>query len=114
MFDGLCDRSRCTCGAVDAPLVRMSAVIPHPAVAPPATGAVWRQYDRSRDPALRDRLVFTLAPLVRHAGASTDTEASAGLVALGEAIDDYVPDRDGGLELFAWTRIRGALSSVAP
>ena len=89
----------------------MSVLTPHPTIAAPSASAVWQELRRSGDPRLRDRLVFTLAPLVRHAGADTPEQASAGLAALFGAVDAYDPARDGTLEQHAWTHVRAALTS---
>jgi DNA-directed RNA polymerase specialized sigma subunit len=70
---------------------------------------VWQEYRRTGDVGLRDRLVFTLAPLVRHAGARSAADAQAGLFALLAAVDAFDPARDGALERFAWTSVRAAL-----
>src|SRR3712207_7859783 len=42
----------------------------------------WQQYRRTGDISLRDRLVFTLAPLVKHAGGVSPEQAQVGLSAL--------------------------------
>jgi RNA polymerase sigma factor FliA len=91
----------------------MTVLTPHPTLpaAPPAV--LWREYRRTGDVRLRDRLVFTLTPLVRHAGATGPHDAEAGIEALLEAIEAFVPDRDGGLERYAWSRVRAALASRA-
>jgi DNA-directed RNA polymerase specialized sigma subunit len=85
--------------------------VPLPNMAPPSLVTVWRDYARTGDVRLRDRLAFTLAPLVRHAGARTQEEASAGLSALLAAIDSFAPERHGALELYAWARVRAVLGS---
>ena len=88
----------------------MTVLTPHHPVAAPSAGTVWQEYRRTGDRRLRDRLVFTLAPLVRHAGADTPEQASAGLAALFCAVDAYDPARDGTLEQHAWTQVRAALA----
>ena len=90
--------------------VSAMAVVTHPAVAAASATAVWQQYRRTGDPRLRDRIVFTLTPLVRHAGARTDEQAALGLRVLAAVVEVYAPQRDGGLELFAWTQVRAALA----
>ena len=80
---------------------------------PPTPATLWREYRRSGDARVRDRLVFTLAPLVRHAGADDDAAAAAGLRALVDAVEAFAPERDGTLEQFAWTRIRASLDQLA-
>jgi DNA-directed RNA polymerase specialized sigma subunit len=91
----------------------MSVLTPHPPTLPAAPAELWNAYRSTGDVRLRDRLVFTLAPLVRHAGASGPGDAEAGLEALMAAIEAFVPDRDGGLERYAWSRVRAALASRA-
>jgi len=81
--------------------------------------ALWRQYNRSGDERLRDRLVLTYAPLVKFivyrkigelpASCDVDDLVSAGLEALIKAIDRYDPEKGASLEQFAWTRIHGAV-----
>jgi RNA polymerase sigma factor for flagellar operon FliA len=81
--------------------------------------ALWRQYNRSGDERLRDRLVLTYAPLVKFivyrkigelpASCDVDDLVSAGLEALIKAIDRYDPVKGATLEQFAWTRIHGAV-----
>jgi RNA polymerase sigma factor for flagellar operon FliA len=80
---------------------------------------VWEQYHASGDPMLRDRLVLSLAPMVkyivyrkvREIPARCDAEdfISCGLEALMRSIDRYDPARGATLEQFAWTRIHGAV-----
>jgi DNA-directed RNA polymerase specialized sigma subunit len=89
----------------------MSVVSLHPTPLTGAPASLWQAYQRTEDPRMRDRLVFTLAPLVRHAGAETGDAAARGLQALVDAVDAYEPERDGPLEPFAWARVRAALAS---
>jgi DNA-directed RNA polymerase specialized sigma subunit len=89
----------------------MTVLTPYKASAPPAPLALWEAYRASGERRLRDRLVFTLAPMVRHAGAVDDREAEAGLRALMDAVDGYDAERDGALEPYAWSRVRAALAS---
>ena len=80
---------------------------------------IWRQYKTSGDVRVRDRLVPSLAPLVkyivyrkiREIPARCDVEdfISCGLEALIRSIDRYDPERGATLEQFAWTRIHGAV-----
>jgi DNA-directed RNA polymerase specialized sigma subunit len=81
-------------------------------IAAPSPAVVWQQYRRTGDSRARDRLLFTLAPLVRHAGAVSHDQASAGLTALLSAVEIYSPDRDGPIEGFAWARVQAALASL--
>jgi RNA polymerase sigma factor for flagellar operon FliA len=81
--------------------------------------ALWREYQRSGDPRLRDRLVLTYAPLVKFivyrkigelpASCEVDDLVSAGLEALIKSLDRYDPAKGATLEQFAWTRIHGAV-----
>ena len=83
------------------------------------TTDLWRSYRRSRDQALRDRLILTYAPLVKYVAgrlgsglpAHVDDEdlVSYGLLGLISAIERYEPDRDVKFETYAIARIRGAI-----
>jgi RNA polymerase sigma factor for flagellar operon FliA len=80
---------------------------------------LWRGYQRTGDPALRDRLVLTFAPMVKYivyrkvrempARCEVEDFISCGLEALIRSIDRYDPDKGATLEQFAWTRIHGAV-----
>ena len=80
---------------------------------------LWRDYQRTRDSKLRDRLVLTFAPMVKYivyrkirempARCEVDDFISCGLEALIRSIDRYDPDKGATLEQFAWTRIHGAV-----
>jgi RNA polymerase sigma factor FliA len=81
--------------------------------------ALWREYRAKGDPALRDRLIVTYAPLVKYVAgrlgsglpAHVDDEdlVSYGLLGLIGAIERYEPDRDVKFETYAIARIRGAI-----
>ncbi|MBA2637529.1 MAG: FliA/WhiG family RNA polymerase sigma factor [Solirubrobacterales bacterium] len=81
--------------------------------------ALWRQYQRTGDAALRDRLVLTFAPLVKYivyrkvrempARCEVEDFISCGLEALIRSIDRYDPSKGATLEQYAWTRIHGAV-----
>lgn len=81
--------------------------------------ATWRQYKRTGDRELRDRLIFTFMPMVRYivyrkvreVPAQCDVQdfLSCGLEALIRSIERYDPDKGATLEQFAWTRIHGAV-----
>ncbi len=81
--------------------------------------ALWREYHRSGDGRLRDRLVLTYAPLVKFivyrkigelpASCEVDDLVSAGLEALIKSLDRYDPAKGATLEQFVWTRIHGAV-----
>jgi RNA polymerase sigma factor for flagellar operon FliA len=80
---------------------------------------LWRQYDRSNDPKLRDRLILSLAPMVKFIvyrkvremppEAEAEDFISCGLEALIQSIDRYDPSKGASLEQYAWTRIHGAV-----
>jgi RNA polymerase sigma factor for flagellar operon FliA len=80
---------------------------------------LWRNYQETGDPRLRDRLVFSLAPIVKSivyrkvreipAYREIDDYISCGLEALIRSIDRYDPEKGATLEQFAWTRIHGAV-----
>lgn len=81
--------------------------------------ALWRKWKDGRDSSSRDRLVLAYAPMVRYiasrkarelpAHCDVDDLASAGLVALLEAVDRFDPARGASFEQYAWTRVAGAL-----
>ncbi|HME03748.1 MAG TPA: FliA/WhiG family RNA polymerase sigma factor [Solirubrobacteraceae bacterium] len=85
----------------------------------PEVTAVWREYRRTGDLRLRDRLIFTFAPMVRHIvyrkvreippHCEVDDFLSCGMEALIRSIERYDPDKGATLEQFAWTRIHGAV-----
>ncbi len=84
-----------------------------------ATLRLWNEYKRTGNPATRDRLVLTFAPLVkyivyrkvREMPARCDVEdfISVGLEALMRSIDRFDPTKGATLEQYAWTRIHGAV-----
>jgi RNA polymerase sigma factor FliA len=81
--------------------------------------ALWRDYQRSGELQVRDRLIFMFMPMVRYivyrkvreVPAQCDVEdfLSCGLEALIRSIERYDPDKGATLEQFAWTRIHGAV-----
>lgn len=81
--------------------------------------ALWREYRAKADPAIRDRLIVTYAPLVKYVAgrlgsglpAHVDDEdlVSYGLLGLIGAIERYDPERDVKFETYAIARIRGAI-----
>lgn len=81
---------------------------------------LWRQYrDRPDDRRLRDRLILSLAPMVkfivyrkvRNVPAHVEIEdyLSVGLEALILSLERYDPSKGATLEQFAWTRVHGAV-----
>ncbi|MBJ7519900.1 MAG: FliA/WhiG family RNA polymerase sigma factor [Solirubrobacteraceae bacterium] len=88
-------------------------------MSPEETLALWKQYQETKDQALRDRLVLTFAPLVKYivykkvrempARCEVEDFISCGLEALIRSIDRYDPEKGATLEQYAWTRIHGAV-----
>src|SRR5688500_1224095 len=80
---------------------------------------MWKRYRDTNDPALRDRLILTFAPLVKFivyrkvrempARCEVEDFISCGLEALIQSIDRYDPSKGATLEQYAWTRIHGAV-----
>jgi RNA polymerase sigma factor for flagellar operon FliA len=80
---------------------------------------LWKQYRLRGDAKVRDRLILTLAPLVkfivyrkvREVPAQVEAEdfISVGLEALIQSIDRYDPTKGATLEQYAWTRVHGAV-----
>ena len=81
--------------------------------------SLWVEYRRTKDKAVRDRLILTYAPLVKYVAgrigsglpAHVDDEdlISYGLLGLIGAIERYDPGRDVKFETYAIGRIRGAI-----
>jgi RNA polymerase sigma factor for flagellar operon FliA len=80
---------------------------------------LWKEYARTGDLKVRNRLVMTFAPLVKYivfkkvrelpARCEVDDFIACGLEALIASIDRYDPAKGATLEQFAWTRIHGAV-----
>ena len=83
------------------------------------THALWLEYRRSGDQALRDRLILTYAPLVKYVAGRLGSGLPAhidegdlvsyGLLGLIGAIERYDTTRDVKFETYAVARIRGAI-----
>jgi RNA polymerase sigma factor for flagellar operon FliA len=83
------------------------------------TLALWHEYRRTSDRAVRDRLVLTFAPLVKYivykkareipARCEVDDFISCGLEALIQSIDRFDPAKGASLQQYVWTRIHGAV-----
>src|ERR671919_508186 len=83
------------------------------------TLALWQQFKRTGDRALRDRLILTYAPLVKYvagrlgSGLPAHVEegdlVSYGLLGLIGAIERFDPDRDIKFETYAIARIKGSI-----
>jgi RNA polymerase sigma factor for flagellar operon FliA len=81
--------------------------------------AIWEEYQRTRDISLRNRLVLTYVPLVKHvvykklrelpASCEAEDLISCGIESLMAALDLYDPAKGAGLEPYLWTRIHGAV-----
>ena len=88
-------------------------------ISPDEALALWLDYRKTGDQALRDRLIMTYAPLVKYivykkirelpARCEVEDFISCGLEALINSIDRYDPEKGATLEQFAWTRIHGAV-----
>jgi RNA polymerase sigma factor for flagellar operon FliA len=84
-----------------------------------AAEALWRAWTRDGDAAARDRLVLAYTPLVRYLAGrklrelpghcDVDDLASAGLVALLEAVDRFDPGHGASFEHYVWMRVQGAI-----
>jgi RNA polymerase sigma factor for flagellar operon FliA len=80
---------------------------------------VWSRYRATGERELRDRIVLSYLPLVRHiayrkvrelpAWCEVDDLISSGIEGLIGAIDRYDPSKGATLEQFVWTRIQGAV-----
>jgi len=80
---------------------------------------LWHQYRATGDVALRNRLVLTYVPLVKHIvyrkirelppSCEVDDLISCGIETLIGAIDRWDPEKGASLEPFLWTRIHGAV-----
>jgi RNA polymerase sigma factor for flagellar operon FliA len=81
--------------------------------------ALWERYRATGDRSLRDRIVLTYVPLVRHLAyrkarelptwCEVDDLISSGVEGLIGALDRYDADKGASLEQFVWTRIQGAV-----
>jgi RNA polymerase sigma factor for flagellar operon FliA len=86
---------------------------------PEDTQSLWLEYRRTRDKAIRDRLILTYAPLVKFvagrlgSGLPTHVDendlVSYGLLGLIGAIERYDPERDVKFETYAMSRIKGSI-----
>jgi RNA polymerase sigma factor FliA len=80
---------------------------------------LWREYRRSGNRSLRNRLVLTYVPLVKHVvykklrelpvSCEADELISCGIEGLIGALEQYDPDKGAALEPYLWTRIHGAV-----
>jgi RNA polymerase sigma factor for flagellar operon FliA len=80
---------------------------------------IWSEYHRSREPALRNRLVVQYSPLVKYVAGrmrsrlphtvEQDDLVSDGVLGLMDAIERFDPARGLSFQTFAVPRIRGAI-----
>jgi RNA polymerase sigma factor FliA len=80
---------------------------------------LWRTYKRTKDQALRDRLILNYAPIVKYVAGRLGSGLPAhvddgdlvsyGLLGLISAIDRFEPDRDVKFETYAIARIKGSI-----
>src|ERR1700756_773089 len=80
---------------------------------------LWRNYRRTGDQAIRDRLILTYAPLVKYVAGRLGSGLPAhvdegdlvsyGLLGLIAAIERYDPARDIKFETYAIARIKGSI-----
>ncbi len=83
------------------------------------TSALWQEFRRTQDRAVRDRLILTYAPLVKFVAGRLGSGLPAhvdegdlvsyGLLGLIGAIERYDPDREIKFETYAIARIKGAI-----
>jgi RNA polymerase sigma factor for flagellar operon FliA len=83
------------------------------------TQALWLQFRRTGEKAVRDRLILTYAPLVKYVAGRLGSGLPAhvdegdlvsyGLLGLISAIERYDPERDIKFETYAIMRIKGAI-----
>jgi RNA polymerase sigma factor for flagellar operon FliA len=83
------------------------------------TQTLWLEFRRTKDKALRDRLILTYAPLVKYVAGRLGSGLPAhvdegdlvsyGLLGLIGAIERYDPARDIKFETYAIARIKGAI-----
>ncbi|HVW88228.1 MAG TPA: RNA polymerase sigma factor WhiG [Gaiellaceae bacterium] len=83
------------------------------------TQGLWREFRRTKDKGLRDRLILTYAPLVKYVAGRLGSGLPAhvdegdlvsyGLLGLIGAIERYDPSRDIKFETYAIARIKGAI-----
>src|SRR5579884_3901286 len=85
----------------------------------PETLALWRRYRRTGDQRIRNRLVLTLAPMVKQVvfkhhrrlptHCDVDDFISCGLEALIRSLDRFDAERGIPLEHYVWVRVHGAV-----
>jgi RNA polymerase sigma factor for flagellar operon FliA len=83
------------------------------------TQQIWREYRRTKDQKVRDRLILTYAPLVKYVAGRLGSGLPAhvdegdlvsyGLLGLIGAIERFDPERDIKFETYAISRIKGSI-----
>jgi RNA polymerase sigma factor for flagellar operon FliA len=83
------------------------------------TKTLWQEFQRTKDKAVRDRLILTYAPLVKYVAGRLGSGLPAhvdegdlvsyGLLGLIGAIERFDPDRDIKFETYAISRIKGSI-----
>jgi RNA polymerase sigma factor for flagellar operon FliA len=83
------------------------------------TQSLWREFSRTRDQHIRDRLILTYAPLVKYVAGRLGSGLPAhvdegdlvsyGLLGLIGAIERFDPERDIKFETYAISRIKGSI-----
>ena len=83
------------------------------------TQEIWREYARTKDQQVRDRLILTYAPLVKYVAGRLGSGLPAhvdegdlvsyGLLGLIGAIERFDPERDIKFETYAISRIKGSI-----
>jgi RNA polymerase sigma factor FliA len=81
--------------------------------------ALWKEFKATGDIRLRNRLVLTYVPLVKHivykklrelpASCEVEELIACGIESLIGALDRYDPAKKAGLEPYLWTRIHGSV-----
>lgn len=81
--------------------------------------ALWQEYKATGDLSLRNRLVLTYVPLVKHIAykklrelpisCEVDDLIACGIEGLMRALDRYDPAKGAALEPYLWTRIHGSV-----
>lgn len=80
---------------------------------------LWKQYNQTKDPAIREKLIMSYAHLVKYvagrlsiyfgSNVEYDDLVSYGIFGLIDAIDKYDPQKGVKFETYASLRIRGAI-----
>ena len=107
------------CALLDARRIRADAAYSLVVAKPDETRALWQEYRKTGDRAVRDRLILTYAPLVKFVAGRLGSGLPAhvdegdlvsyGLLGLIGAIERYDPDREIKFETYAIARIKGAI-----